>query len=174
MSRQAHSVLELGCSDGIGTPILAEKKQQYVGIDLDEGAILDAQRNYEEAPHFSFHFDDFMGKQYGQFDSVVSLDVIEHIHQEFEAEYLETVWKNTCSTGIAIIGTPNITSQQYASKASQLGHVNLFDQNRLVSVLSKYFGTVFPFGMNDEVAHTGYANMSHYLLCVCCNRREHI
>jgi 2-polyprenyl-3-methyl-5-hydroxy-6-metoxy-1,4-benzoquinol methylase len=165
------TVLELGCGEGIGASLLAESAVSYTGIDLDDVAILTARNNYS-LPKFNFIYDDFMGKSFGAFHTVVSLDVIEHIYPQHEELYFETIINNLNQDGIAIVGTPNITSASYASKASNLGHVNLFSQSRLKEVLERYFHTVFPFGMNDEMMHTGYAAMAHYILCVACNRRE--
>lgn len=164
------SVLELGCSSGIGATILAERATSYMGIDLDEQALLTAKECLSP-PKFHFLHDDFMGKKYGTFQTVVSLDVVEHIHLEHEEQYFQTVVDNLDPNGICIIGTPNITSAPYASVFSQMGHVNLYSQERLVSVLRKYFHQVLPFGMNDEMMHTGYAPMAHYLLAVACHKK---
>ena len=171
MACQKGSVLELGCGFGIGAPILAERAEKYVGIDLDEPAVLAAQRTFP-ADKYEFVYDDFMGKEYGKFDAVISLDVAEHILPEFQAIYFDTIFKNMKEDGICVIGTPNITSSPYASECSKMGHVNMFSQERLVSVMKGYFHQVFPFGMNDEIAHTGYAPMAHYLMCVGCHKRE--
>ena len=62
-----------------------------------------------------------------------------------------------------MIGTPNKTSQKYASKYSKKGHVNTKTYENLASLGKKYFNNYFIFGMNDEVVHTGYPNMCHYL-----------
>ncbi len=167
MIGKANSVLEMGCSDGIGASILAENAQKYLGIDLDAPAIEAARYNFGKTKH-EFHTDDFMGKVYGQFDGVVSLDVVEHILAIHENEYFDTLHKNLTAHGVCVVGTPNITSDCYASLGSKMGHVNLFSQERLQETLGKYFAHVFPFGMNDEVVHTGFAPMSHYLICVCC------
>lgn len=166
-------VLELGCGEGIGAPILAEHALDYTGIDLDDAAIVSARQNLQsESGKYQFIYDDFMGKTFGSYGLVVSLDVIEHIYPEHEALYFETILNNLDDQGIAIVGTPNITSAPYASKASELGHVNLFSQKRLQETLGRYFHNVFPFGINDEMLHTGYAPMAHYIICVACNRRE--
>lgn len=165
------SILELGCSDGIGTTILAENTEAYMGVDLDRPALEAAKGNLHD-PRFIFKHDDFMGKTYGEFDGVVSLDVVEHILPEFEKIYFETVYANLSENGICVIGTPNITSAPYASKASQLGHVNMFTQDRLVETMKRYFHQVFPFGMNDEMMHTGFGSMAHYILCVGCHKKE--
>jgi 2-polyprenyl-3-methyl-5-hydroxy-6-metoxy-1,4-benzoquinol methylase len=165
------SVLELGCGEGIGATILAESASSYTGVDLDDIAIVSARKNLSSET-FNFIHDDFMGKMFGAFQTVVSLDVVEHIYPKHEALFFETLMKNLTQDGIAIVGTPNVTSAPYASKASCLGHVNLFSQARLKETLEKYFHNVFPFGMNDEVMHTGYAPMAHYVICVACNRRK--
>jgi 2-polyprenyl-3-methyl-5-hydroxy-6-metoxy-1,4-benzoquinol methylase len=170
------TVLELGCGEGIGATILAESASAYTGVDLDAAAILTAKRNFSPPHHdegvLTFIYDDFMGKTFGTFQTLVSLDVVEHIYPEHERCYFETVMQNLAEGGIAIIGTPNITAAPYASEASQLGHVNLFSQKRLKETLEHYFHTVFAFGINDEMVHTGYAPMAHYLVCVACHRRE--
>ncbi len=169
--RKGRQVLELGCSDGIGATILAENAAKYLGVDLDASAIDAALVNLKESK-FQFKHDDFMGKTYGSFDAVVSLDVVEHIHPEFEAMYFDTIYNNLTEEGICVVGTPNITSAPYASAASQLGHVNLFSQSRLVSTMGKYFHQVLPFGMNDEILHTGFASMSHYIFCVGFHKKN--
>ncbi len=168
MMQNPNSVLELGCSEGIGATMLTKEAEKYVGIDLDLSAIESAKTNFPK-DKFQFIHDDFMGNQYGSFDAVISLDVIEHIIPEFEHIYFHTLSKNLNPNGICVIGTPNITAAPFASEASQLGHVNLFTQERLTATMSRYFKFVFPFGMNDEVAHTGFAGMSHYLICVGFN-----
>lgn len=163
-------VLELGCSCGIGAPILGEKAKSYLGIDLDEQALRNAQSQFSD-PKFRFIYDDFMGKTYGVFGAVVSLDVIEHILPEYEELYFQTIMNNLGRDGMCVIGTPNITSSPYASECSKLGHVNMYSQERLMLAMKKYFHQVFAFGMNDEIVHTGYAAMAHYIFCVGCHRK---
>jgi cyclopropane fatty-acyl-phospholipid synthase-like methyltransferase len=164
-------VLELGCSMGIGASILAESAKNYLGVDLDQAAILTAKENFTDAK-FSFLHDDFMGKTYGLFDAIISLDVIEHIHPPYEDLYFQTIMNNLSKNGICVIGTPNITSAPFASSTSQLGHVNLFSQERLAKTLKNRFYQVFPFGMNDEIVHTGFGAMAHYILCVGFHRKS--
>ena len=72
---------------------------------------------------------------------------------------------------MAVIGTPNITMSPYASEGSKIGHVNLFDQERLYDFLSQVFQNVFIFGMTDEVVHTGFYPMCCYIFAVCAGKR---
>lgn len=164
------SVLELGCSEGIGTPILSEFARSYTGVDADASAITTAKENWEDEK-CRFIQDDFLEKHYGVFESIVSLDVIEHIHPEYEGNFFSTIAENLSENGECIIGTPNITSEAFASAPSKAGHVNLYDGNRLREAMQTIFHNVFLFGMNDEVVHTGFHPMAHYLLCLGCYKK---
>ncbi len=172
MASKGRSVIEFGCGEGIGAPILAEAAKSYTGIDYDEDAIKTAHQQFAGHEKFAFQHADFMGEAFGKFQTAVSLDVVEHIYSKDEQTYFETIWKQLTDDGIVIIGTPNVTSQEYASKLSKMAHVNLFDQKRLKETLERYFANVFCFGMNDEVLHTGFSPMSHYLICLACNKRS--
>jgi 2-polyprenyl-3-methyl-5-hydroxy-6-metoxy-1,4-benzoquinol methylase len=171
MAGNGRRVLELGCSEGLGGLLLAEFAAAYTGVDYDAEAIETAKRNWTD-PKFSFHCDDFLDKTYGAFDSVVSLDVIEHIEPSCEALYFEAVSRNLQPEGRCVIGTPNVTSEAYASAPSKAGHVNLYDHQRLRAVMQKHFRNVFMFGLNDEIVHTGFAPMTHYLMAVGCGKRS--
>ena len=170
LASPGNRVLELGCSEGIGCPILAETAASYTGVDMDENAIAAAEQNFANE-RCRFVGDDFLGKVYGEFDSVVSLDVIEHIHGDYEDLFFDTVFKNLANDGVCVIGTPNITSQVYASEMSKRGHINLYDGDRLAKSLGKIFHNVLRFGINDEIVHTGYEPMAHYLIHVGCYKR---
>jgi len=171
MSLKGGSVLELGCSEGIGTPILSEFASSYTGVDMDKEAIDSAIINWPQE-RIKFIHDDFLGKTFGTFDSIICLDVIEHIVHDCESLFFKTVYDNVSSDGIAVIGTPNITSSPYASAASQSGHVNLFNYDRLKDALHSVFNNVFMFGGNDEMVHTGFAPMTHYLFALGCGKKE--
>lgn len=171
MACAAKRVLELGCNEGIGIPILSEFSKTYLGVDVDNEAIQVARKNWG-SNKVSLITDDFLGKKYGEFDSIVCFDVIEHIKPVCETEFLKTIYLNLGNDGICIIGTPNITAAIYASIASRKGHVNLFDSVRLASLLTKLFHNVFLFGINDEVVHTGFLPMAHYLLAIGCYKRK--
>ena len=160
-SKNAH-ILELGCKDGTGASILAEQALSFTGIGLDEDSISAAQRNLKDE-RFKFICDDFMGKKYGEFDSIVSFGVIEQIAAEFEELYFETVLMNLAPKGVFIIGTPNASIDAKG--------INPYSQQRLMSCLQKFFHQVLCFGMNDEIVHTASASMSQYLLCIAVLRK---
>lgn len=165
MACKGTHVLELGCSEGIGVPILSEFSKSYTGVDNDNDSIMTSDKNWG-CDDIKFINEDFLGKRYGEFDSIISLDVIEHIEKRDEPVFFETIYSNLAYDGICIIGTPNITAAGYASDASMKGHINLFDAGRLERSFKEMFHNVFIFGQNDEVIHTGFAPMAHYLIVV--------
>lgn len=173
LATKGRRVLELGCSEGLGGRLLAEFATSYTGIDLDEEAVTMARHNLTDAK-YAFHAGDFLGRRLGTFDTLVSIDVIEHIAPLREPEFFRTCYDNLDEDGTCIIGTPNITASAYASPASQAGHVNLFDGERLRQTLQRYFHNVFLFGLNDEIVHTGYTPMAHFLMAVGVYKRKDV
>jgi len=73
---------------------------------------------------------------------------------------------------ICIIGTPNITAGQYASSGSAASHINLQSGESLKVLMNSCFDNVFIFSMNDEVVHTGFSPMAHYLFGVGTNLKR--
>lgn len=164
-------VLELGCNEALGTLLLAEASHRITAVDFDEKAISWAKENLS-SPNITFIFDNFLGKHYGNFDAIVSLDVVEHIPRADESAFLELLHHDLREDGFIVLGTPNKTAEAYASEASRKGHVNLFDAPRLTAFLNRIMKNVFLFGINDEVVHTGFYPMCHYLVALGCNKRS--
>ena len=102
----------------------------------------------------------------------VSLDLIEYLEKETEDSYIKVIINYLSENGVCIIGTSNISSADYASEASKIAHINLYDFNRLKQLLLKYFEQAFCFGMNDEVLHTSFQEMSHYIFIVACTPKK--
>lgn len=160
-------VLDVGCNEGLGSWVLAKECGYCSGIDFDEEAIETARKNFEDS---SIHFEceDFLQKEAGEWDSVVNFDVIEHIYPENASLFLSQIAKNLTSNGVAVFGTPSEISQQFASPISKKGHVNIYSHERLVEELSNFFEFVFLFSAHDEVVHTGFSPLAHYLIAVVC------
>lgn len=166
------TALEVGCGDSIGTPIVLQSVEKVHGIDFEPLVIEDAIRRnaYPDRCSYSVH-DMIEAPVQGPFDAVFSLDVIEHIPPEKESAFIKNIADSLKKDGIAILGTPNITAHAYASEGSRLGHVNLKSEKTFREALDPYFANVFVFSMNDEVVHTGFSPMAHYLLAVGVGRK---
>ena len=168
-------VLEVGCSDGFGVRVLLQTVEFVHGVDFDPLYIEWAtQHARTEGLNCTFSVVDITENEVeGRYDAAYSLDMIEHLLPEKEHLY----WEKVCSVlepnGIFIVGTPNITASPYASKWSQEGHINLKSGETLKATMHEYFHNVFMFSMNDEVIHTGYYPMAHYLIAMGVGVRSH-
>ena len=166
-------VLEVGCADAFGTRIVQQAVGKITATDFDPLFIDDVRERMN--PHWPlevFVHDMLKGPVPGRFDAVYALDVLEHIQEKDEDVFIKNTIASLDPTGIAIFGMPSLESQAYASPQSKAGHVNCKSGEALKSTLERYFHTVFVFSMNDEVVHTGFYPMAHYLLGVACHRRE--
>jgi len=165
--------LEVGCGDAFGTRIVLQEVPYVCAIDFDPFFVNDVNARMEERWKFDCKVHDMLsGPVEGNFDAAYSLDVIEHIAKEDEDTFVANVLRSLTADGVLIIGTPSIQSQTYASKASKEGHVNCKDQKELKQLLLKYFDNVLSFSMNDEVVHTGFYPMAHYLFAVCAGKKR--
>ena len=165
-------VLDIGCNEGIGTYLIAKECGFAKGIDFDKQAIEQAQENFNETC-VAFEIGDFLQiSPQPKWDAIVNFDVIEHIFPEHVDQFMQRICSNLKEEGVAIIGTPSYISQQFASDISKKGHVNIYDPIRLKKELSNYFHYVFLFAANDEVVHTGFLPLAHYLIAVCCKKRS--
>jgi len=166
--------LEVGCGDAFGVPIVLQEVNSITCIDFEPLVLEEARRNMELefADRCNFIEHDILAKPMPRrFDAVYSLDVIEHIPSEKDELFITNIAASLTQDGICIIGTPNIESTSHASEASQVGHINLKSAATLRQTLQLHFINVFLFSMNDEVIHTGYYAMAHYLLGVGCGIR---
>jgi len=167
-------VLEIGCADGFASVIVANEVSQMSCTDYDKLLVDEAKKRPEHKQlGTKFKVFDFVKKKYKtKQDGIYCLDVFEHIEQKNEDEFLKNIVKSLNKNGTLIVGIPSLESQKYASKPSKEGHVNCKSGEDFKDLMQKYFHNVFLFSMNDEVVHTGYYPMSHYLIAVCCNKKN--
>jgi len=167
-------VLEIGCADAFGTRLVMQEVGSVTAIDFDPVFIEDARdRMTTDAWACECRIHDILdGPVAGDFDAAYSLDVLEHIPPAREDRFLHNIAESVRETGVVILGSPSLQSQVYASKGSKEGHVNCKDGMDLKHLLERHFDNVFLFSMNDEVVHTGYYPMAHYLFAICAGRKE--
>ena len=166
-------VLEVGCGDALGTRIVRQEVKALTATDFDPVFIQDALQRVAAPWTFDLLVHDFrVGSVPGRFDALYALDVLEHIPKAEERQFLSTVLAPLEPQGVAIIGMPSLESQPYASKQSRLGHVNCKSAPDLKALMEDFFHNVFMFSMNDEVVHTGFHKMAHYIFALCCTRRS--
>jgi len=169
MMEGKRNVLEVGCGDAFGSPIVAQTVDKLTCLDIDPDTIAANAERLSHVKNTVFRYHDFRDETYGspgQIDGVFSIDVLEHIFPSEENAWCQNLFNTLNRDGIAVIGTPNKRAEIFASEHSRTGHVNLKEFEELRELVSKYFNNVLMFGMNDEVLHTGYSKMCHYLFAI--------
>jgi 2-polyprenyl-3-methyl-5-hydroxy-6-metoxy-1,4-benzoquinol methylase len=161
------NILEIGCGDGFGIPIIAQGDKNVLGVDVDDRLIEGNRQRLKKIKNIEFQNFNICEKAHDKvFDAIFSIDVIEHLDPNLENNFIKNSCKSLHKDGIYIIGTPNITSQEYATERSRVQHINLKSFQELKNIMKSYFINSFIFSMNDEVIHTGFHPMAHYLFAV--------
>lgn len=166
-------VLEVGCADAFGTRLVQQEGCRVTASDFDPLFIEDARARLQADPwECDFRVHNILdGPLAENFDAAYSLDVFEHIPPNEEHRFLRNIALSVAKNGVVIIGSPSLQSQAYASKASREGHINCKDGKDLKRTMEQHFDHVFLFSMNDEVVHTGFHPMAHYLFTLCVGRK---
>ncbi len=168
------NVLEAGCGDAFASRIVQQEVENLTVTDFDPLFIDDIQSRMLPQWRFKDCFTHDLingGPIAGQYDGIYALDVLEHIEPENEKIFLKNLITPLTKDGTLIIGMPSLESQTYASPISKAGHVNCQSMPTLKTTMKNFFHNVYMFSMNDEVLHTGYHKMAHYLFALCCNKK---
>jgi 2-polyprenyl-3-methyl-5-hydroxy-6-metoxy-1,4-benzoquinol methylase len=162
------NVGEIGCGDAFGTRIVSQEVAEVTVYDFDPIFIEDIRARQDERWPLKAEVHDILASPLPRrHDALFCLDVLEHIASEDEHTFLSNMCASVADRGIIVIGTPSLESQLHASRPSIAGHVNCKRSNELKAFLGNYFHRVLIFSMNDEIVHTGFAPMAHYLFAIC-------
>lgn len=167
-------VAEAGCGDAFVSRIVRQEVEELHAYDFDPLFVEEANAHPSKKWPITAYVHNILDGTLpnGPYDAIYSLDVMEHIPEEKEHIYVENLRKSLNPGGALIIGMPSLESQSYASPQSKVGHINCKSGKVLKSILEKSFHNVFVFSMNDEVVHTGFYPMAHYLFALCCEPKK--
>ena len=161
--------VEIGAADGWYSRLVFNEVKKLTLSDFDEIWLDDfkSQDIYRKS-ETKYLIHDFVSSPLDQvFDGIYGLDVLEHIKPIDQSNFLTNVCASLLPQGVAIFGMPSAESQVYASEGSKIGHVNCQSGEELKNNLKRHFENVFIFSMSDEVVHTGFMPMAHYLIALC-------
>jgi len=165
MLEERRNCLEVGPGDGIGLPILAQAVENVYAVDWDGRLISGNKRRLKDIPNIQHMCYDLNKEDIplANIDAALTIDVIEHIDPENEDKFMRRILKTLHPDAILITGTPNINASQYASSMSRALHINMKSADTLKKMTDEYCINVFTFSMSDEVIHTGFSPMAHYI-----------
>jgi len=157
-------VMEVGSGDGFGLPLVAQAVNHVYAVDWDPRLLDGNARRLKHLRNVTYVQAD-LNKESPQLtvDAAYWIDVLEHLDAATESTVIENILRCLPDDGVLITGTPNKTSEPHASPQSRALHINLKTMDELRALMLRHFHNVFMFGMNDEVVHTGYAPMCHYM-----------
>ena len=165
-------VLEIGCGDAMGTRLVQQTVGHVTAVDFDPIYIDDIKERADADWPITCFVHDITEKPLSEkFNAAYMLDTLEHILPEKEDAVMANVVASLAMQGAFIVGIPSLASQRHAHPKSREGHVNCKDGDDLKDFMERWFHNVFVFSMNDEVVHTGFFPMAHYLLALCCAKR---
>ena len=121
------SVLDVGCGNGYGSSILADKAKCVVGIDVEKEDIYNARHTYKKK-NLKFILGGLSSKELinKKYDVVCSFEVIEHVNdQDGFVCGIKNLMKKS---GISVISTPNkLVVSPNSKKPSNPFHTKEFE-----------------------------------------------
>jgi len=144
-------VLDYGCGNGYGSFLLAEHSLQVKAVDIYQEVISACQKKYKRS-NLSFQIVKPGRIQFKDnfFDIVVSLQVIEHVHDV--SAYLSELKRVLKKDGLLIITTPNRKYRLYPfQRPKNPYHLREYSLRQLKKQLCRYFKHVKILGIcGDE------------------------
>lgn len=143
-------LLEIGCGEGRGIPVLLDHSRTYTGIDKIGEVIENLRSVYPDHNFLQTNLPPISGLQDNSFDSIVSFQVIEHIRQD--REYLKEIYRLLRPGGKALLTTPNIKK----TLTRNPWHIREYTAAQLKSLAAEIFDKVEMQGI------TGSARVMEY------------
>ncbi|MFA4702007.1 class I SAM-dependent methyltransferase [Pyrococcus kukulkanii] len=136
-------VLDIGCSSGYGIYIMREicPTCSFVGIDINESGIIQAQRllsKYSNVDILKLDITkqgtvEYLIDKYGKFDAITCFEVFEHITPEGSVTMLKNIYSLLSDDGLLFISTPN--KRIYDVDAYTPDHINEVNAEEFLSLL---------------------------------------
>lgn len=165
-------VLEVGAGDGFQSEIVESAVKKLILSDVEKKNQSEFLQRTKSKNKKKYLLLDFTKEKLNHlFDGIYLIDVFEHISKKKQNKFLSNLCKSLKKKGVVLIGIPSKESQKYAAKINKKEHVNCQNKSELKKTMQRYFDNVFMFSMNDEVLHTGYDQMSHYVFALCTGKK---
>lgn len=130
------NVLEIGCGEGRGIPVILPRAAQYTAVDKIESALAVLRKKYPKGEFISMNIPPLQGLPDATYDTVLSFQVIEHIDDDLG--YLREIHRVMKPGGVALITTPN----RSMSLTRNPWHVREYLAHELASLAARVFPTV--------------------------------
>ncbi len=87
-----NTVLEIGCGDGFGGAIVAQRVDRLICTDINQPLLKDNKSRMGHFSNIEYHYHDFRERPYPEkVDGIYLVDVIEHIFPEEKPDFLSNL-----------------------------------------------------------------------------------
>jgi 2-polyprenyl-3-methyl-5-hydroxy-6-metoxy-1,4-benzoquinol methylase len=132
-SALGHNILEVGCGTGNFTVLIGEAGTKVLGVDIDEVFVKTAQAVTDHLPGVTIENRDITKSDWNaEFDTVVMLDVLEHLVSD--VEMLERLWGALAPGGRLIIKAPALPGF-FCPMDEAVGHQRRYTRRTLVNAI---------------------------------------
>jgi len=160
---KGRSVLDLGCGIGHGTEMLSGEAKKIVGVEIDSMK-LNTAHLYFNKKNIDYIIADarFLPFKENMFDTVISLEVIEHLIEH--DKYLADIKKVLNPNGKAIISTPDKEIIRLEGTVSNVAHVKELTHSEFKALLSRYFSRVEIHGQTRRRGVKGLSGILYHVV----------
>jgi ubiquinone/menaquinone biosynthesis C-methylase UbiE len=137
-------VLEVGCGEGRGIPLLTEHARTFTAVDKIKAALDQLQVRFPSATFRAMNIPPFHGLEDNVYDLVVSFQVIEHIQDD--NLFLREIHRVLKPGGTALLTTPN----RKMSLSRNPWHIREYLPDELKRLAMKYFPHVEMQGITGD------------------------
>jgi ubiquinone/menaquinone biosynthesis C-methylase UbiE len=141
------NVLEVGCGEGRGIPVILPHATHYTAVDKIEEALAVLRKKYTAGKFMSMNIPPLHGLQDNAYDTVLSFQVIEHIDDDYG--YLKEIHRVMKPGAVALITTPN----RKMSLTRNPWHIREYVASELSALAARVFSSVTMKGItgNEKV-----------------------
>ena len=146
-------VLDVGCGEGYGAALLAERAREVVAVDYSPAAIEHAQATYAR-PNLRFEVADAreLPPELAGFDIVICFELVEHLDEP--DRLLASLARALDSGGTLLLSTPNAVVDRlfgaFAGHEHYPYHVNLMSPRSLRRAVLPWFSGVRLYGQYER------------------------
>jgi len=142
---QGSQCLDAGCGSGYGTHFLANNGvDEIIGVDASEVAIRYCLKCWSDTSNVAYRVMDVRRLDFDDesFSALVSFEVLEHLDDQGQEQFISEVARVLRPGGIALISCPN----EFRSVHRNPFHLKELSCDELSSLLGRHFGEVTMYG----------------------------
>lgn len=164
------TVLDVGCSLGIGSNILAREARFVWGIDINKEAIDFATKMFKR-PNLDFEVIDIENtptRELAKFEIVTMIECLEHVENPDMA--LQNLKIFFTDKTVGFITCPNVANPEVVENENKHGyHLSHLNAGQFYELMTKHFNAVTLYSVDKletwDISETVDGNSTDYLIC---------